>query len=1068
MKKFLSLILTMVLSVTQITVAFGTYAQTNSESDLVGGKFPECDITWSLDIETGMLTLEGNGEMVFSGNAPWSAYKKEIKNVVVGEGITYLEGSLFYYISFDKIILPSTLEYVDSSVFHYAEFNELEIPSENNLRVLDSYSYSGLDGTEWYKNQPDGCVYMGDFLFDYKGTAPDNTTVKIKDGTRAINRNAFQSQSGIVDFEFCDSLERIGYKALDNTGWYDSKPNNSVIYAGNILYKLKGSSYYDSLTVKEGTVSIAEYAVYYKTIYNNYAYYETIYFPSSLKYIDDCAFALNDLFLEEIVFAPDSQLEYIGEKAFYKCSVLSPSFPASVKYIGRETFYGCAGEKTPSVLQLPAGVENIGYLAFHSCPVSGYSIDESNPYYTTDEQGVLFNKDKTRVLSVPNKLDAETYFVPDTVLRIEHYSFYENSSINRIVVSDSVKEIGEYCFARCEAEKIEFPYGIKKISPYSFGACPNLSLFVVPRSVEVISDMAFTNTYIYDLYIPKETVYLGTSIANNPEVVVHCYDNSTAMFYAEQEQWLVELIEEPDLSELQRLLDDYQQLDRDKYVADSLVSLDNAVENVDLITFYYCQEDVDGWIESISNAFKGLVYVPADYSEINSAKARAQAVERSLYTAESLARLDEAIASVDDTLDISNQTTVTQYAKAINEAIDNLEYLPADYTSVELAITESEKLDRRLYSQATLEMLEQSIVAVDYTLNITQQNIVDGFAKQIHNAISTLEYADVVLRNELHGVIVSATAKELDPDTALTVDLKDSSDLQSGNFAVGGTVKSVTLYDINLLLNAQKIQPDGFVTVKIKLPDGVDPKRCKVYHVIDDPVDPLVRYTTALEGNFIVFETDHFSEFAVIEVETVLSGISVTRMPDKLNYNIGERIDLSGIEITELMSDGTTKVITDYDISSVDMLSVGTKIVTIYYTHNEITKSASFEITVSSDQINANITLNGDNINEYNKKVKWYKSYSSETVKLDCNVSDNYKVEWSSDNLNVLVDSNGKVTAKGFFFAKKATITVTVKDGAGNVLASDSITVRFYKFSFQLSRIQATMVQIFKKNDIID
>ena len=316
MKKFLSLILIMVLSVTQITVAFGTYAQTNSESDLVGEKFPECDLTWSFNIETGLLTLEGNGEMVFSGNAPWSAYKKEIKNVVVGEGITYLEGSLFYYISFDKIILPSTLEYVDSSVFHYAEFNELEIPSENNLRVLDSYSYSGLDGTEWYKNQPDGCVYMGDFLFDYKGTAPDNTTVKIKDGTRAINRNAFQSQSGIVDFEFCDSLERIGYKALDNTGWYDSKPNNSVIYAGNILYKLKGSSYYDSLTVKEGTVSIAEYAVYYKTIYNNYAYYETIYFPSSLKYIDDCAFALNDLFLEEIVFAPGSQLEYIGEKAF--------------------------------------------------------------------------------------------------------------------------------------------------------------------------------------------------------------------------------------------------------------------------------------------------------------------------------------------------------------------------------------------------------------------------------------------------------------------------------------------------------------------------------------------------------------------------------------------------------------------------------------------------------------------------------------------------------------------------------------------------------------------------------
>ena len=88
-------------------------------------------------------------------------------------------------------------------------------------------------------------------------------------------------------------------------------------------------------------------------------------------------------------------------------------------------------------------------------------------------------------------------------------------------------------------------------------------------------------------------------------------------------------------------------------------------------------------------------------------------------------------------------------------------------------------------------------------------------------------------------------------------------------------------------------------------------------------------------------------------------------------------------------------------------------------------------------------------------------------AKLDCNVAGNYKVEWSSDNSKVLVDSNGNVTNKGFFFARKATITVKVTDSAGNVLATDSIIVRFYKFSFQLSSVQSTIVQIFRKNGLI-
>ena len=291
----------------------------------------------------------------------------------------------------------------------------------------------------------------------------------------------------------------------------------------------------------------------------------------------------------------------------------------------------------------------------------------------------------------------------------------------------------------------------------------------------------------------------------------------------------------------------------------------------------------------------------------------------------------------------------------------------------------------------------------------------------------------------------------------------DPSNYETANFAVGGHIKSVQYYDINLFMNGEKIQPDGTVFVKIRIPDNVIPEKCRVYHVTDDPVDPLVRFSNTLDGNYIVFETNHFSEFAVIEVETYLSGISITKMPSVMNYRLNEKLDISDMEVTALFSDGKSQTITDYDVSSVDTSSIGTKTVSVYYTFGDTTKSASFEITVSADIVNANITLNGENINEYNKKISLFKRYSQESVKLDCAVPDNYRIEWISDNPKVAVDSNGKVTNKGLFFARKATITVRITDSAGNVLATDSITVRFYKFNFQFAEIQSTFIQALKK-----
>lgn len=1052
MKKALSLIISLVIVITSYTFLIDSVsAEASDILEFTCG----LNATAYLDRTSGTMTVKGTGEMnFFYDDIPWWAYRNEIYSVVVEEGITKIAECAFLDCDITKIILPASLEKIGEDALSMTDVEEIIIPESS--RLCEFYVTSYFRKTPWYKNQPDGSVYLGNMLLEYKGTMPANTEITVKNGTYAINCYAFNNQKNLVDITVPESVERVGYNAFYATAWFKAKPYYELVYVGKALYfynfpwkAVESSDIKEQLVIPEGIVSISEGA------FSGHCTFKNIVLSESLEYIGVQAFS-QCFHLEKITAPENSRLKHIDDAAFYECKNLEgPDFPESFERLGINAFLFCDKLKN---IRIPSSVRDIGLTAFEPNTLETFVVDSDSPYYCADENGILYSKDKTTVYASYQEMTDEELVLPDTVKKIAAQAFV-TSPVKRFVLPDSVEEIDFEAFGESAVEYINIPYGVKRVNNHTFYRCYKLKEIEIPKTVEFIDSNAFDSCHdLKKIVIPAEVNYIaGDAFTDCYSLEIHCYINTSAYYHATENDIPYVILEYPDMAALDKLIDEYNKLDRDKYFEESLISLDEAVAKIDMTITVITQDMVDEWAQDIENAIEQLEYLPADYTEVDTAKLRAELVDRSLYTAESLAKLDDAIAAVDRELDITNQDKVTEYAKAINEAIDKLEYLPADYTRVNQAIAESEKLDRLLYSQATLEILDQSIAAVDYTLNITQQAIVDSFADRIYSAISALAYAEVILRNEPNGVVVSATAKVIYPTTALTVDMLDPSNFETANFAVGGYIKSVQYYDINLIRDGAKVQPDGTVSVKIRIPDGVKPEKCRVYHVTDDPVDPLVRFTSTLDGNYIVFETDHFSEFAVIEVENVLSGISVTRMPDKLAYSLGERLDLSGMEITRLMSNGTAEVITDYDVSSVDTTSVGTKTVTVYYTLNEITKSASFEITVSADKLDAEITLNGESINEYNKKVKWYKGYSSESLQLECSLTDseNYSIKWSSDNSKVLVDKNGKVTNKGFFFARRATITLTVTDRAGNVIASDSITVRFYKFSFQFSDLQA-------------
>lgn len=1193
MRKIVSAFLTFVIAVLPLACALpAVTANADSATDELVYKCGD-NATWSLNTETGVLTIAGTGKTYSYGTeqAPWRAYGQYIKHIVVEEGITeILEGAFAVLNNVVSLTLPSTLETIWADADFYA-LETISVPEKANLRCIKYSTFASK--SKWLANIPENSpVYIGPLLFKYKGTVPENTTLVIKDGTKAVNCKAFKNAANITDIVFPATLDYVGEAAFEGTGWYESLPDGAV-YAGNVLYAYKGVMQLDEadFVVKDGTKSIADKVFYNNTIIGS------VTIPASVEIIGKQTFdgCRN---ITEVTIPENSNLRIISDGAFQYANITEINLPESLEIIGAIAFT----RTNLNSVYIPSKVKVLEG-AFNEIPTIDYfEVSPDNLYYCSDKDGVLFNKDKTVLCYFPSDIKDYEYTIPDGVTYICDYAF-SFCDVKKIVFCDGIESTGKNIFYQCYTDVIDLGKGLEVISLNAFYDNWSTDRLTVPENIKLIEQggLGFQLKY---LYFPGKEVVFDTrwinSSSTNP-ATFFCYEDSTAYDFAVENDIPVVLFNDEntgDYSELeyavkkfnsvsetkkaksaywnaaavvenipwnidasyQTAIDDMtavieasftsmkivwtdytavdeaieraNAIDRDLYSAESLARLDAAVNSVErhcdvadeaLIDEYV--ESIDGAIElleiktgdytqmnevleiaknidralytaeslgrldnavsaaenaettfdqSIINAYtkavreaiENLEYLPADYSALDELKEKCSSLDRSLYTAESLQRLDDALKAAEEKLTVDKQAQADALIEAAQNAYDLLEYLPADYSAVEQAKERVSALDRRYYSEKSLIILDNAVKTVVYGLDITGQARVDGFAQTINAAIDSLEYASIVLRHEPCGVIVSATTKEIKPDTVLAVEEVDSSEHEGTNFAVGGSIRSLHFYDINLVCETVTVQPDGTVTVKIKLADGVDPSKCKVYHVTDDIVNPLVRFASTIDGNYIAFETDHFSEFAVIEVEPVLTGIEISSLPAKTAYGIGEGLDISGMEIVAYFSDGSSRTVEDYDVGSVNTESIGTKKVMVYYTFGGVTKTAELEITVAAENASVEITRNGKSAESVTKKLGLFSLYSKASVQLGCNTknSTGLSVQWSSDNSKVSVDANGKVTCKGLFGAKKANVTVKLVDGAGNVIASDTVVVVFYKLAFQLpSNLPQTFNTVIRK-----
>ena len=234
--------------------------------------------------------------------------------------------------------------------------------------------------------------------------------------------------------------------------------------------------------------------------------------------------------LKEAIIA-ERGVKYSGRKLLKAPEGLSGAYSIEegTRIICDRAFYSC---RSLSEIVIPSSVTSIGHSAFTDCSSLKYiSIPKSviclngNPFVSWNgkleclspnfvyEDDVLFNKDKSRIISFPN---IESYIIPSSVTSIGDCAFGGCSFLSDIVIPSSVTSIGDSAFGCCfSLSKIVIPSSVTSIGDCAFHNCRSLSEIVIPSSVTSIGDRAFYwCTSLSEIVIPSSVTSIGNSAFN--------------------------------------------------------------------------------------------------------------------------------------------------------------------------------------------------------------------------------------------------------------------------------------------------------------------------------------------------------------------------------------------------------------------------------------------------------------------------------------------------------------------------------------------------------------------------
>ncbi len=253
--------------------------------------------------------------------------------------------------------------------------------------------------------------------------------------------------------------------------------------------------------------------------------------------------------------------------AFYECASLKSVFiPNSVKSMRRSAFEGCLALQTvigaeglmsierdafAQCHKLPKfyitkNLKSIDDGAFAGCNNIKFDISNENEYFTTgDDNGFLFNKDKTELICAPmaegdvilpeslkeirndafnGAVKLKSIVIPESVSPPDGWNrtfwssvFAKCSSLESIHLPKQVTEFGGLFFWQCSAlKKIHLPKGFKGIHYAAFSGCKSLERVKIPKGVEELGESAFEGcSALKEITIPGSVKWTNWCVFEN-------------------------------------------------------------------------------------------------------------------------------------------------------------------------------------------------------------------------------------------------------------------------------------------------------------------------------------------------------------------------------------------------------------------------------------------------------------------------------------------------------------------------------------------------------------------------
>jgi hypothetical protein len=294
------------------------------------------------------------------------------------------------------------------------------LPTTVNCDGGGTFSISGTEVTETSTDSNNSSTCAG--------------AVVIPDGVTSIGYTAF-SGSPATSLVLPDSVTEIG------TGAFQFMTNLTEIDFGN------------------GVETIGDYAFWGNTAITS------ITIPNSVVSIGEQAFKDNKSLTSLTL---NTGLETIGNGAFEGCKSLNTlQIPNSVTSIGQSPFSGASslasvnvpdgvtsidgnftsGARSLQSIHIGSGLTTMSESMFYYLKkLREITVSVNNGAYSADSGGVLFNKDKSRLIQYPQGKTSTAYVIPSSVTVVRAYAFENVANLVSIEIPESVTALGESPF----------------------------------------------------------------------------------------------------------------------------------------------------------------------------------------------------------------------------------------------------------------------------------------------------------------------------------------------------------------------------------------------------------------------------------------------------------------------------------------------------------------------------------------------------------------------------------------------------------------------------------------------